>query len=35
VNLEKIKSAPETDHYLASLVRVRSSYAEAREKCGM
>ncbi|HEY2800327.1 MAG TPA: hypothetical protein VGI85_07015 [Chthoniobacterales bacterium] len=35
VNLEKIKSAPETDHYLASLVRVRSSYPEAREKCGM
>jgi hypothetical protein len=34
VNLERIESAPPVDHYLASLVRVRSSYSAAREECG-
>jgi len=34
-NLTKIEGAPELDSYLASLERVRSSYAEAREKCGL
>jgi hypothetical protein len=34
-NLTKIESAPDLDSYLASLERVRSSYSEAREKCGM
>ncbi|MBA3834118.1 MAG: hypothetical protein H0X34_19955 [Chthoniobacterales bacterium] len=34
-NLAKIENTPVLDGYLASLVRVRSSYAEAREKCGM
>jgi hypothetical protein len=33
-NLERILTAPAVDRYLASLVRVRSSYAEAREECG-
>ena len=34
-NLPRIHSAPLVDSYLASLVRTRSSYAEAQEKCGM
>jgi hypothetical protein len=34
-NLSRIENAPAVDNYLSSLVRVRSSYAEAREKCGM
>jgi len=34
-NLARIKSAPEVDPYLASLVTKRSSFAEAREKCGL
>ena len=34
-NLTKIENTPALDSYLASLVRVRSSYAEAKEKCGM
>ncbi len=33
--LKNIEHTAKTDPYLASLVRVRSSYAEAREKCGM
>ncbi|HEY1583668.1 MAG TPA: hypothetical protein VGF73_11280 [Chthoniobacterales bacterium] len=33
-NLEKIAGTPPVDRYLASLVRVRSSYSEAREECG-
>jgi hypothetical protein len=35
VNLTRISGVPATDSYLASLVRVRSSYAEAQAKCGM
>jgi hypothetical protein len=34
-NLSRILDAPRLDSYLASLERVRSSYAEAKEKCGM
>jgi hypothetical protein len=34
-NLARIAAAPKLDPYLASLERVRSSYAEAKEKCGM
>jgi hypothetical protein len=34
-NLAKIEETPAVDRYLASLERVRSSYAEAKEKCGM
>ncbi len=34
-NLARIETAPALDRYLASLVRVRSSYDEAKEKCGM
>jgi hypothetical protein len=34
-NLAKIEQAPAVDRYLASLVRARSSYAEARKECGM
>ncbi len=34
-NLTKIATAPDLDRYLASLERVRSSYGEAKEKCGM
>lgn len=34
-NLSRIDQVPNLDQYLASLERVRSSYAEAREKCGM
>lgn len=33
-NLERIAGAPSMDKYLASLERVRSSYEEAKEKCG-
>ncbi len=34
-NLSRIEEAPRLDPYLASLEQVRSSYAEAKEKCGM
>ncbi|MGB8340221.1 MAG: hypothetical protein WCE51_01420 [Chthoniobacterales bacterium] len=34
-NLSRIEQVPRLDPYLASLERVRSSYAEAKEKCGM
>lgn len=34
-NLDRIKSAPAVDPYLAKLVSKRSSYEEARAKCGM
>ncbi len=34
-NLAKIATVPALDRYLASLVRVRSSYDEAKEQCGM
>jgi hypothetical protein len=34
-NLARIADAPRLDAYLASLERARSSYAEAKEKCGM
>jgi hypothetical protein len=34
-NLDKITQAPRADHYLASLERVRSSYEEAKQMCGM
>jgi len=34
-NLMKIEETPAVDRYLASLERVRSSYIEAKEKCGM
>ncbi len=34
-NLARVKSAPEVDPYLASLVTHRSSYAEALKKCGL
>ena len=34
-NLSRIEAVPQLDPYLASLERVRSSYAEAKEKCGM
>jgi len=33
--LSRIEDLPAVDSYLASLVRVRSSYAEAAAKCGM
>jgi hypothetical protein len=33
-NLVRIKSVPSVDPYLASLLTRRSSFAEAREKCG-
>jgi hypothetical protein len=33
--LSRIDEVPQLDPYLASLERVRSSYAEAKEKCGM
>ncbi len=33
VNLKRIADAPNVDRYLASLVRVRSSYAEAKSMC--
>jgi hypothetical protein len=34
-NLSRIDTVPQLDPYLASLERVRSSYSEARQKCGM
>lgn len=34
-NLTRIAEAPALDRYLAGLLRERSSYAEAREKCGL
>ncbi|CAN5423288.1 hypothetical protein BH20VER3_BH20VER3_05680 [soil metagenome] len=34
-NLARIADVPALDRYLASLARVRSSYVEAEEKCGM
>jgi hypothetical protein len=34
-NLVRIRNAPATDSYLASLLRVRSSFAEAMKKCGI
>jgi hypothetical protein len=34
-NLVRIKTAPEIDPYLAGLVTKRSTFAEAREKCGL
>jgi hypothetical protein len=34
-NLARIEQVPSLDPYLASLERVRSSYVEAKEKCGM
>jgi len=34
-NLSRIEAIPQLDSYLASLENVRSSYAEAKEKCGM
>ncbi len=34
-NLSRIGEVPGLDQYLASLERVRSSYEEAKEKCGM
>ncbi|MEO8440441.1 MAG: hypothetical protein ABI540_09495 [Spartobacteria bacterium] len=33
-NLSRIADVPDLDRYLASLERVRSTYAEAEEKCG-
>src|SRR5437588_112104 len=35
VNLSRIGSAPFVDSYLASLLRRRSSFAEATQKCGL
>jgi len=34
-NLARIKTAPDTDPYLAGLVIKRSSFTEARAKCGL
>ncbi|HAF03975.1 MAG TPA: hypothetical protein DCG89_09260 [Spartobacteria bacterium] len=34
-NLSRIASAPEVDSYLASLLRKRSSFVEATQKCGL
>ncbi|HEY6111540.1 MAG TPA: hypothetical protein VIV62_03380 [Chthoniobacterales bacterium] len=34
-NLTRIHGAPETDTYLASLLRKKSSFAEATQKCGL
>ncbi len=34
-NLERIKTAPVMDPYLASLVTKRSSFEEALEECGL
>jgi hypothetical protein len=34
-NLSRIEIAPAVDKYLASLLSTRSSYAEAKAKCGM
>ena len=34
-NLARINNAPTTDSYLGSLLRKKSSFAEARQKCGI
>jgi hypothetical protein len=34
-NLSRLTTIPKTDRYLASLLTRRSSFAEAKEKCGM
>ena len=34
-NLTRIEEAPRVDRYLASLLRVRSSYAEVKTRCGL
>jgi hypothetical protein len=34
-NLSRVASVPVVDKYLASLLSVRSSYTEAKAKCGM
>src|SRR5437870_5636501 len=34
-NLVRINNAPATDSYLASLLRKKSNFAEARQKCGI
>lgn len=34
-NLSRVQSAPQVDKYLAGLLSSRSSYEEAKEKCGM
>src|SRR5690242_14446696 len=34
-NLTRINNAPETDSYLSSLLRKKSNFAEARQKCGI
>jgi hypothetical protein len=34
-NLGRINNAPATDSYLASLLRKKSNFAEARQKCGI
>jgi hypothetical protein len=34
-NLDKVAQAPRVDRYLSSLERVRSSYDEAKQMCGM
>ncbi len=34
-NLGRIEDAPRVDRYLASLLRVRSNYAEVKAQCGM
>jgi hypothetical protein len=34
-NLSRIHAAPSTDSYLASLLRKRSTFAEATQKCGL
>lgn len=34
-NLDRISNAPATDSYLGSLLRKQSSFAEARQKCGI
>jgi hypothetical protein len=34
-NLARINNAPATDSYLASLLRKKSNFAEARQKCGI
>ena len=34
-NLTRIQNAPTTDSYLSSLLRKKSNFAEARQKCGI
>jgi hypothetical protein len=34
-NFERVASVPTVDKYLASLLSVRSSFEEAKAKCGM